>query len=85
MAGALPPLPPELAHLTPDQQKMIFGRVVGTGEWATPTVAAYNQTVGHLQGYVDERPQTATFYTATFYTATFYTATFYTATFCATS
>jgi hypothetical protein len=61
MAGALPPLPPELAHLTPDQQKMIFGRVVGTGEWATPTVAAYNQTVGHLQGYVDERPQSGTF------------------------
>lgn len=61
MPGALPPLPPELSHLTPDQQKMIFGRVVGTGEWATPTIEAYNRTVGHLQGYVNERPESGTF------------------------
>ncbi len=61
MPGSLPPLPPELAHLTPDQQKMIFGRAVGTGEWVTPTIEQYNKVVGNLQGYVDERPQSGTF------------------------
>lgn len=57
MPGALPPLPPELSHLTPDQQKLIFGRSASTGAWVTPTVEDYNQTVAYLQNYVNERPE----------------------------